>query len=145
MAATLAVMAGVLGAQPAEPGVAAIDTGAFGGIITGMVATTLFDCYYRIEAPAYPGFLAGNPQVVFGPRSENLKRDMEEHLRGGGVAAPPPKAPELTAPAAPTTAEARRTPGVREVVPVGGWIQLIFGLTASADAAALREPAAHAA
>ena len=120
----------------------------------GMAATTLFDCYYRIEPPTDLGCFVGNLQVVFGPRSENLKRDMEKHLRGGGVAAPPPKAPELTAPAAPTTpvvavppaqAEARRTLGVREVVPVGGWIHLIFGLTANADAAALREPAAHAA
>ena len=110
----------------------------------GMAATTLFDCYYRIEPHTDLGFFVGNLHVVFGPRSENLKRDMEEHLRGGGVAAPPPKAPEPTAPAAPTTAEARRTPGVREVVPVGGWIHLIFGLTANADAAALREPAAHA-
>jgi hypothetical protein len=59
----------------------------FGGIIMGMAATTLFDCYYRIEPPTDLGCFVGNLQVVFGPRSENLKRDMEKHLRGG-----PPRA-----------------------------------------------------
>ncbi|MBV8614509.1 MAG: PTS glucose transporter subunit IIBC [Acetobacteraceae bacterium] len=59
MVATLAVMAGVFGVHPAEPGGAAIDTGVFGGIIMGMVAAALFDRYYRIELPTYLGFFAG--------------------------------------------------------------------------------------
>ena len=134
--------------------------------------------------------VGNNLQVVFGPRSENLKTDMDEYLRGGGVAAPAPKVPEQAAPAAPATpvvaipsaqvealcralggsgniraarliagtrvavelahpdavqAEALRALGVRGVVPIGGWVHLIFGPTANAYAAALREPVAHAA
>ncbi|MBV8613984.1 MAG: hypothetical protein JOY66_09470 [Acetobacteraceae bacterium] len=42
-------------------------------------------------------------------------------------------------------AEALRALGVRGVVPIGGWVHLIFGPTANAYAAALREPVAHAA
>jgi len=45
-------------------------------------------------------------QVVFGPRSDNLKTDMDEFMRSGGdaVAAQPPKAPQAAPPVAPTAA-----------------------------------------
>jgi len=57
----------------------------------------------RFKALGAAGVMAvGNDlQVVFGPRSENLKTDMEEFMRSGGgaVAAPPPKAPQTAPPA----------------------------------------------
>ncbi|VFS51788.1 PTS transporter subunit EIIC [Budvicia aquatica] len=52
MAATLGVMAGVLG-------VAKIDTGVLGGILVGGLAGYLFNRFYRIKLPDYLGFFAG--------------------------------------------------------------------------------------
>ncbi|MCD1124605.1 PTS glucose transporter subunit IIBC [Jinshanibacter sp. LJY008] len=52
MAATLNVMAEVLG-------VAKIDTGVLGGILVGGLAGYLFNRFYRIQLPDYLGFFAG--------------------------------------------------------------------------------------
>ncbi|MBE9608199.1 PTS glucose transporter subunit IIBC [Chitinilyticum piscinae] len=60
MVATMGVMAGALGVEPATVmGMKSMETGVFGGIIIGAVAATLFNKYYRIELPPYLGFFAG--------------------------------------------------------------------------------------
>ncbi|MFA6093136.1 MAG: PTS glucose transporter subunit IIBC [Elusimicrobiota bacterium] len=40
-------------------GIKSLDTGVFGGIISGALAAALFKRYYRIELPPYLGFFAG--------------------------------------------------------------------------------------
>ncbi|EGT3615843.1 PTS sugar transporter subunit IIA [Clostridium perfringens] len=40
-------------------GVPTLQTGVFGGIIIGVVASTLFKKFYKIELPSYLGFFAG--------------------------------------------------------------------------------------
>ncbi len=52
MAATLTVMAGVLGVDK-------LDTGVLGGIFAGGVAAAMFNRYYNIKLPDYLGFFAG--------------------------------------------------------------------------------------
>ncbi|WP_035054814.1 PTS glucose transporter subunit IIBC [Andreprevotia chitinilytica] len=60
MTATLGVMATFLGVKPATVmGMPSMETGVFGGIIIGGVASVLFNKYYRIELPPYLGFFAG--------------------------------------------------------------------------------------
>lgn len=56
MAATLAVMANVLGVDK-------IDTGVLGGILAGSVAAWAFNRFYRIQLPEYLGFFAGKRAV----------------------------------------------------------------------------------
>ncbi|GGY19893.1 PTS glucose transporter subunit IIBC [Paludibacterium paludis] len=56
----MGVMAGVLGAHTSQVmGIATMDTGVFGGILSGVVAAVLFNRYYRIDLPPYLGFFAG--------------------------------------------------------------------------------------
>jgi PTS system glucose-specific IIC component len=58
--ATLGIMAPVLGVKTVEVmGIASMDTGVFGGILSGIVAAVLFNRYYHIELPSYLGFFAG--------------------------------------------------------------------------------------
>ncbi|MGL5236732.1 MAG: PTS transporter subunit EIIC, partial [Plesiomonas shigelloides] len=52
MAATLTVMAGVMGVEK-------IDTGVLGGILAGALAGYMFNRFYRIQLPDYLGFFAG--------------------------------------------------------------------------------------
>ena len=55
--------------------------------------------------------VGGGMQAIFGTRSENLKTDMEEHMRAGGASAravPPPAMPVADEPAVAVTAEHRR-------------------------------------
>ncbi|MCW8330805.1 PTS glucose transporter subunit IIBC [Photobacterium sp. SDRW27] len=52
MAATLAVMASVMGVDK-------IDTGVLGGILVGGVAAWAFNRFFRIQLPDYLGFFAG--------------------------------------------------------------------------------------
>ncbi|WP_299013897.1 PTS glucose transporter subunit IIBC [uncultured Photobacterium sp.] len=52
MAATLAVMANVMGVDK-------IDTGVLGGILVGGVAAWAFNRFFRIQLPDYLGFFAG--------------------------------------------------------------------------------------
>ncbi|WED22691.1 PTS glucose transporter subunit IIBC [Vibrio sp. JC009] len=52
MAATLGVMAGVMGVDK-------IDTGVLGGIFSGAIAAWAFNRFFRIELPDYLGFFAG--------------------------------------------------------------------------------------
>lgn len=40
-------------------GVNSLDTGVFGGILSGIVAAVMFNKYYRIQLPEYLGFFAG--------------------------------------------------------------------------------------
>jgi len=57
---SMGVMAGVLGAHTSlVMGIQSMDTGVFGGIISGVVASFMFNRYYRIDLPAYLGFFAG--------------------------------------------------------------------------------------
>jgi PTS system glucose-specific IIC component len=57
---TMGVMAPLLGAKPSMVmGISTMDTGVFGGIISGVVASVLFNRYYHIELPSYLGFFAG--------------------------------------------------------------------------------------
>lgn len=56
MAATLGVMAGVLGVNK-------IDTGVLGGILAGSVAAWAFNRFFRIQLPDYLGFFAGKRSV----------------------------------------------------------------------------------
>lgn len=64
MIASLGVFAKLMGA-PTEKmiGMDSIDTGVFGGIGIGLVASLLFNRYYRLELPAYLGFFAGKRSV----------------------------------------------------------------------------------
>ncbi|PSW16967.1 PTS glucose transporter subunit IIBC [Photobacterium sanctipauli] len=52
MAATLGVMASVMGVE-------SIDTGVLGGILVGGVAAWAFNRFFRIQLPEYLGFFAG--------------------------------------------------------------------------------------
>ena len=56
MAATLSVMADVLGVE-------SIDTGVLGGILAGGVAAWAFNRFFRIQLPEYLGFFAGKRAV----------------------------------------------------------------------------------
>src|SRR6476619_3717964 len=44
-------------------GIPSIQTGAFGGIIVGMIAAWCFNRFYRIQLPPYLGFFAGKRSV----------------------------------------------------------------------------------
>lgn len=60
MLGTMGTMANFLGLEPSTVmGIATIDTGVFGGIIAGILASTMFNRFYRIELPDYLGFFAG--------------------------------------------------------------------------------------
>ncbi|HEU5175527.1 MAG TPA: PTS transporter subunit EIIC, partial [Gemmatimonadaceae bacterium] len=64
MLATMGVMAPLLGTEPKQiMGIASIETGVFGGILIGVVASVLFNRYYRLQLPAYLGFFAGKRSV----------------------------------------------------------------------------------
>ncbi len=56
MAATLSVMAGVLGVDK-------LDTGVLGGILAGAVAAWAFNRFFKIQLPEYLGFFAGKRAV----------------------------------------------------------------------------------
>jgi PTS system glucose-specific IIC component len=56
MAATLTVMAGVLGLDK-------LDTGVLGGILAGGVAAWSFNRFFKIQLPEYLGFFAGKRAV----------------------------------------------------------------------------------
>lgn len=57
---SMGVMAGVLGSHTSMVmGIPSMDTGVFGGIISGVVASVMFNRYYRIDLPSYLGFFAG--------------------------------------------------------------------------------------
>jgi PTS system glucose-specific IIC component len=58
--ATLGVMAGVWGVEPATiMGIKSMQTGVFGGILAGGLAASMFQRFYRISLPPYLGFFAG--------------------------------------------------------------------------------------
>ncbi|MBV8046041.1 MAG: PTS glucose transporter subunit IIBC [Paludibacterium sp.] len=58
--ATLGIMAPVLGVKTVQVmGMDSMDTGVFGGILSGILASIMFNRYYRIELPSYLGFFAG--------------------------------------------------------------------------------------
>ena len=60
MLGTMGTMANFLGLEPSTVmGIATIDTGVFGGIIAGILASMMFNRFYRIELPDYLGFFAG--------------------------------------------------------------------------------------
>ena len=60
MLGTMGTMANFLGLEPSTVmGIATIDTGVFGGIIVGILASVMFNRFYRIELPDYLGFFAG--------------------------------------------------------------------------------------
>lgn len=60
MTATLGVMAGVWGVEPATiMGIKSMQIGVFGGILAGGMAAYLFNRYYKIKLPTYLGFFAG--------------------------------------------------------------------------------------
>ena len=60
MLGTMGTMANFLGLEPSTMmGIATIDTGVFGGIIAGILASMMFNRFYRIELPEYLGFFAG--------------------------------------------------------------------------------------
>lgn len=60
MLGTMGVMAQQLGVEPSViMGVDAIDTGVFGGILAGLLASFMFNRYYKIQLPEYLGFFAG--------------------------------------------------------------------------------------
>ena len=57
---TTGVMANQLGVEPSIiMGIDAIETGVFGGIMAGILASFLFNRYYKIKLPDYLGFFAG--------------------------------------------------------------------------------------
>ncbi|WP_375753380.1 PTS glucose transporter subunit IIBC [Vibrio sp. HN007] len=56
MAATLGVMAGIMGVDK-------IDTGVLGGILVGSIAAWAFNRFFRIQLPDYLGFFAGKRAV----------------------------------------------------------------------------------
>ncbi|MGI9275051.1 MAG: PTS glucose transporter subunit IIBC [Endozoicomonas sp.] len=57
---TTGVMANQLGVEPSSiMGIDAIETGVFGGIMAGILASYLFNRYYKIKLPDYLGFFAG--------------------------------------------------------------------------------------
>ena len=58
--AVLGIMAPVVGVKPVDVmGTPSMDTGVFGGILSGILASVMFNRYYRIELPSYLGFFAG--------------------------------------------------------------------------------------
>lgn len=60
MLGTMGVMANQLGVEPSSiMGIDTIDTGVFGGIISGMLAAAMFNRFYKIKLPDYLGFFAG--------------------------------------------------------------------------------------
>lgn len=64
MLATLGVMAGAWGAEPATiMGIKTMQTGVFGGILAGGLAAAMFQRFYRISLPPYLGFFAGKRSV----------------------------------------------------------------------------------
>ncbi|WP_461536589.1 PTS glucose transporter subunit IIBC [Spongorhabdus nitratireducens] len=60
MLGTMGVMAGMLGVETKSiMGITSIDTGVFGGILVGILASVMFNRYYKIKLPEYLGFFAG--------------------------------------------------------------------------------------
>ena len=60
MLGTMGVMAGVLGVDTKSiMGINSIDTGVFGGILAGILASVMFNRFYKIQLPDYLGFFAG--------------------------------------------------------------------------------------
>ncbi|BCD96058.1 PTS glucose transporter subunit IIBC [Marinagarivorans cellulosilyticus] len=60
MLASLGVFAGALGYETKSiMGIQSIDSGVFGGMISGGVTAFLFNRYHRVQLPAYLGFFAG--------------------------------------------------------------------------------------
>lgn len=60
MLGTMGIMANHLGFEPAlVMGINTIDTGVFGGIIVGILASVMFNQFYKIQLPEYLGFFAG--------------------------------------------------------------------------------------
>ena len=60
MLGTMGVMADVLGVETKSiMGIASIDTGVFGGILAGILASIMFNRFYKIKLPEYLGFFAG--------------------------------------------------------------------------------------
>lgn len=58
--ATMGVIAGSMGVETKSIlGIQSLDTGVFGGIISGLGGAILFNKYYRIKLPDYLGFFAG--------------------------------------------------------------------------------------
>lgn len=58
--ATMGVMANTLGIETKTiMGIASIDTGVFGGILMGILASVMFNRFYKIQLPEYLGFFAG--------------------------------------------------------------------------------------
>lgn len=58
--ATMGVMAGTLGIETKSiMGITSIDTGVFGGILVGILASVMFNRFYKIQLPDYLGFFAG--------------------------------------------------------------------------------------
>lgn len=64
MLAVMGVVAGNLGYQLTPIlGIHSVDTGVFGGILAGAMASWCFNRYYRIQLPPYLGFFAGKRLV----------------------------------------------------------------------------------
>lgn len=62
MGTYLAITPEMVGADPAYAnvlGIATLQTGVFGGIIVGILASILYKKFYNIELPTYLGFFAG--------------------------------------------------------------------------------------
>ncbi|MFN7250138.1 MAG: glucose-specific PTS transporter subunit IIBC [Anaerobacillus sp.] len=62
MGTYLGITPEMVGADPAYAnvlGIATLQTGVFGGIIVGIIASILYKKYYNIELPSYLGFFAG--------------------------------------------------------------------------------------
>ncbi len=60
MLGTMGVMAGQLGVETKSiMGINSIDTGVFGGILAGILASVMFNRFYKIKLPEYLGFFAG--------------------------------------------------------------------------------------
>lgn len=60
MLATMGVMAQLLEIPTKSiMGMQSIDTGVFGGILVGILASVMFNRFYKIELPEYLGFFAG--------------------------------------------------------------------------------------
>lgn len=60
MLTTMSVLADATGVQTREiMGLATLDTGVFGGIISGISAAWLFNRFHQIQLPPYLGFFAG--------------------------------------------------------------------------------------
>ena len=62
--ATMGVVAVPLGYEPKTiMGIPSIETGVFGGILTGAIAGWLFNRYFRLQLPPYLGFFSGKRSV----------------------------------------------------------------------------------